>query len=233
MAVRNPGKGVAPSARKGIRRNSNAAGSMESSLPIVALGASAGGLEAFEEFFRHMSPDSGISFVLVSHLDPGHASMLTEILQRTTKMKVVETKNGMKMEPDSVYVIPPNRDMIIVRCTLKLSMPTVARGQRMPIDLFFRSLAEDQGENAIGVILSGTGTDGTLGLRDIHSLGGISIVQDPVTAKYDGMPLSAIHSGFVTHILPVEKMPAIAYSRRSRTGIFAERDHPFLLMANG
>ncbi|MHB1926924.1 MAG: chemotaxis protein CheB [Leptospirillum sp.] len=194
---------------KGVRRNANTSDSKESSLLVVALGASAGGLEAFEEFFRHMTADSGFAFVLLSHLDPGHASMLTDILQRATGMKVAEAKNGMQLKPNCVYVIPPNRDMTVVRNTLKLSLPTVSRGQRMPIDLFFRSLAKDQGEKAIGIILSGTGTDGTLGLRDIHSLGGISIVQDPVTAKYDGMPSSAIQSGFVTHILPVAKMPEI------------------------
>lgn len=209
MAGKNPAHHVASTGKKGIRRNSKAPDSMDSGFLVVALGASAGGLEAFEDFFRHMPSDSGIAFVLVSHLDPGHASMLTEILQRVTVMKVLEVKSGMKVEPNSVYVIPPNREMSIVRRTLKLSIPTVLRGQRMPIDLFLRSLAKDQGENAIGIILSGTGTDGTLGLRDLHSLGGISIVQDPVTAKYDGMPSSAIQSGFVTHVLPVAKMPEI------------------------
>lgn len=173
----------------------------------VSIGASAGGLEAFEHFFAHMPPDSGLAFVLVSHLDPSHVSMLTEILQRVTSMSVVEVQDGMKVEPNSVYVIPPNRDMIISQGVLELSMPVMPRGQRMPIDLFLRSLAKDQGEKSIGIILSGTGTDGTLGLRDIHSMGGISFVQDPSTAKYGGMPTSAIQAGCFTHILPVEKMP--------------------------
>lgn len=225
MAGKNPAHHVASAGKKGIRRNSKAPDSVDSRFLVVALGASAGGLEAFEEFFHHMPPDSGIAFVLVSHLDPGHASMLTEILQRVTTMKVLEAKNGMNVEPDSVYVIPPNRDMTIVRRTLKLGIPAVPRGQRMPIDLFFRSLAKDQGEAAIGIILSGTGTDGTLGLRDLHSMGGISIVQEPVTAKYDGMPSSAIQAGFATHILPVAKIPDILLGLQKQQG----RQHELLL----
>ncbi len=175
--------------------------------PIVGLGASAGGLEAFEQFFRQMPPDSGMAFVVVSHLDPSHASILTEILQRSTRMSVIEAQDQMKVNVNGVYVIPPNRDMAIFHGVLQLSVPEQPRGQRMPIDAFLRSLAEDQGEQAIGIILSGTGTDGTLGLRAILGSGGISLVQEPDTAKYDGMPSSAISAGYVTHILPVEKMP--------------------------
>ncbi len=177
-------------------------------LPIVGMGASAGGLEAFEQFFRHVPPASGLAFVLVSHLDPGHASLMTEILQRTTAMPVAEAKDQMPVMPDHIYVIPPNRDMTIFHGALQVSAPEAPRGQRMPIDYFLRSLAEEQGERAIGVILSGTGTDGTLGLRAIHGAGGVSFIQDPATAKYDGMPASAIQSGFATYVLPVEKMPA-------------------------
>ncbi len=176
-------------------------------LPIVGIGASAGGLEAFEQFFRYMPPDNGMAFVLIPHLDPGHASMLTEILQRITTMPVVETQDQMTIMPNHVYVIPPNRDMTIFHGTLHVSVPEAPRGQRMLIDSFFRSLAEDQGERAICVILSGSGTDGTLGLRAIHGAGGVSFVQDPTTAKYDGMPGSAVHSGLATYVLPVEKMP--------------------------
>ena len=175
--------------------------------PIVGIGASAGGLEAFEQFFRHAPPDPGMAFVLVSHLDPGHASLLTEILQRTTTMKVVEAQDQMAVASNCVYVIPPNRDMAIFHSVLQLSEPEQPRGLRMPIDAFLRSLAEDQGENAIGVILSGTGTDGTLGLRAIIGAGGISLVQEPATAKFDGMPSSAIQSGYATHVLAADKMP--------------------------
>jgi two-component system CheB/CheR fusion protein len=183
--------------------------------PIVGMGASAGGLEAFEQFFKQVSPQSGIAFVLVPHLDPAHASMLTDILGRITSMPVLEAQDGVEVQPDHVYVIPPNRDMALFHGALQLSVPGAARGQRMAIDYFFRSLAEDQGELAICVILSGTGTDGTLGMRAVHGAGGISLVQDPATAKYDGMPNSAIASGLATYVLPVEQMPAqlMAYAR--------------------
>ncbi len=178
-----------------------------SNFPIVGIGASAGGLEAFEQFFRSMPARSGLGFVLVSHLDPDHASMLTEILQRTTEMPVVEAQDQMRVEPNCVYAIPPNHDMTISHGMLHLSAPDAPRGQRMVIDAFLRSLAEDKGDKAIGIILSGTGTDGTLGLRAIQGAGGITLVQDPATAKYDGMPVSAIEAGYATYTLPVEKMP--------------------------
>ncbi len=181
--------------------------SAEPAFPIVGIGASAGGLEAFEQFFHHAPPDMGMAFVLVPHLDPGHASLLTEILQRTTTMKVHEAQDQMKVMPNHVYVIPPNRDMALFHGILQLSEPEQPRGQRMPIDAFLRSLAEDQGENAVGVILSGTGTDGTLGLRAILGAGGISLVQDPAAAKFDGMPSSAIQAGYATHVLAADKMP--------------------------
>jgi two-component system CheB/CheR fusion protein len=174
---------------------------------IVGIGASAGGLEAFEQFFRAIPPDCGMAFVLVSHLDPDHDSLLTEILQRATTMPVVEAQDQVKVAPNCVYVLPPNREMAIFHGALQLNEPDMPRGQRMVIDSFLRSLAEDQGEKAIGIILSGTGTDGTLGLRAIHGAGGITLVQEPGTAKYDGMPVSAIHSGYATYTLPVEKMP--------------------------
>jgi len=180
--------------------------------PIVGLGASAGGLEAFEQFFRHIPPDSGMAFVLVSHLDPSHASILTEILQRTTSMPVAEAQDQMHVMPNRVYVIPPNRDMTIFHGALQLSIPAEPHGQRMPIDAFLRSLAEDQAEKSIGIILSGTGTDGTLGLRAILGAGGVTLAQEPTTAKFDGMPVSAIQAGYVTHILPAEKMPEVLLS---------------------
>jgi two-component system, chemotaxis family, CheB/CheR fusion protein len=176
---------------------------------VVGLGASAGGLEAFEEFFRQVPTDIGMAFVLVSHLDPTHESILAEIVQRATKLPVVEVTDHLAVKPDCVYVIPPNRDLTIIHGVLQLTMPETPRGQRLPIDGFFRSLAEDQGENAIGVVLSGTGTDGSLGLRAILGAGGITFAQEPGTAKYDGMPSAAIRSGYVTHVLPVGKMPEV------------------------
>ncbi|ARJ65006.1 SAM-dependent methyltransferase [Magnetospirillum sp. ME-1] len=183
-------------------------------LSIVGLGGSAGGLEAFEAFFRNLPADTGMGFVLVSHLDPSHTSILTEILQRTTVMPVVEAADQMLVEANRVYVIPPNRDMTLFQSRLQLSLPEQPRGQRMPIDAFLRSLAEDRGEHAIGIVLSGTGSDGTLGLRAILGGGGISLVQDPATAQYDGMPLSAIQAGFATHVLAPERMPAILQANR-------------------
>ncbi|MHB8369942.1 MAG: chemotaxis protein CheB [Leptospirales bacterium] len=177
--------------------------------PIVGIGASAGGLEAFELFFSHTQPDSGIAYVLIMHLDPNHVSMLTEILQRVTIMPMAEAQDNMRVAPNCVYVIPPNRDMILSNGTLKLSMPTMPHGYRMPIDFFLRSLAKEQGDKAIGIILSGTGSDGTLGLRDIHSFGGLSLVQDPQTAKFDGMPTSAIHAGYASYVLSPDKMAEV------------------------
>ena len=185
------------------------AGRSAHAFPIVGIGASAGGLEAFELFFRACPADTGMAFVLVPHLDPGHASLLTEILQRSTAMPVVEALDQIAVVPNHVYVIPPNREMAILNGLLQLSVPELVRGQRMPIDSFLRSLADDQAECAIGVILSGTATDGTLGLRAILGSGGVCMVQEPATAKYDGMPSSAINAGYATHILPVEDMPAM------------------------
>lgn len=182
---------------------------------IVGIGASAGGLEAFEQFFRNVSANSGMAFVLVSHLDPDHASMLTEILQRTTTMPVVEALDQVTVLPNCVYAIPPNSEMSIFHGKLQISAPDMPRGQRMVIDAFMRTLAEDQAENAIGIVLSGTGTDGTLGLRAIQGAGGITLVQEPSTAKYDGMPVSAIKAGYATFVLPVEKMPGQLLNKHS------------------
>ena len=190
------------------------AATQRTSLPgfiIVGMGASAGGLEAFKQFFRKIPPNNGIAFVLMSRLDHGQASILAEILQHSN-MPLVEARDQMKVAPNQVYAVPPNRDMTIFHGVLQLSVPEQLNGQRMPIDAFLRSLAEDQGEHAIGIILSGTGIDGTLGLRAILGAGGISLVQEPATAEYDGMPNSAIQAGCATHVLPVEKMPAALLS---------------------
>lgn len=175
--------------------------------PIVGIGASAGGLEAFDKFFTHMPPDSGMAFVLVQHLDPTHESILVDLIRRYTRMKVFQVEDGMKMQPNCIYVIPPNRDMALLHGSLHLMEPTARRGLRLPIDFFFRSLAEDQGEQAIGIVLSGTGSDGTLGLKAIKGEGGMAMVQDPLSAKYDGMPRSAISTGLVDYILDPVSMP--------------------------
>jgi two-component system CheB/CheR fusion protein len=178
-------------------------------LPIVGIGASAGGLEAFEKFFRACPAHTGMAFVLVPHLDPDHPSLLAEILQRITAMPVLDASDRMVVLADHVYIIPPNREMSIRNGVLLLSVPSQARGQRLPIDGFLRSLAEDRAEKAIGIVLSGTASDGTLGLRAILGANGVCMVQEPASARYDGMPQSAIAAGYVTHILPPEEMPAM------------------------
>jgi two-component system CheB/CheR fusion protein len=185
--------------------------------PIVGIGASAGGLEAFEKFFTNMPPDAGMAFVLVQHLDPTHKSILTELIKRYTSMKVVEVEDGMLVEPNSVFVIPPNRYLGILHGKLHLLEPTALPGHRTPIDYFFRTLAEDQKENAICIVLSGTGTEGTLGLRTVKGEGGMGMVQAPESAKYDGMPRNAISTGLADYILPVEEMPnqLIEYARHA------------------
>ncbi|BBE49799.1 Chemotaxis protein methyltransferase [Ferriphaselus amnicola] len=183
--------------------------------PIVGIGASAGGLDAFEQFFRNMPTDSGMAFVLVSHLDPDHDSLLTEILQRTTSMPVVQVVDQMRVEPNCVYAIPPNHDLNIFHGALQLTARDTPSGTRMVIDTFLRALAEDQGSKAIGIILSGTGGDGTQGLHAIRAAGGITLVQEPSTAKYDGMPSSAIQAGNAMFVLPVEQMPAQLLNRSS------------------
>lgn len=175
--------------------------------PIVGIGASAGGLEAMEQFFHHLSGDSGMAFVLVSHLDPDHASILSEILQHTTSMPVVEAQDLMPVLPDHVYVIAPNRSMRIAHGILQLTNLEEPRGQRMLIDTFLCSLAEDRGKAAIGIVLSGTGADGTVGLGAILAAGGMTLVQEPTGARFDGMPISAIQAGYANYILPVEDMP--------------------------
>ena len=163
--------------------------------PVVGIGASAGGLEAFEKFFATMPLDIGMAFILVPHLDPGHASMMTDLLRRATKLEVKEAEDGEKVLPNHIYVIPPNKEMSIKQRTLKLGPLQRTQGVRMPIDSFLRSLAEDGGEMTIGIILSGTGTDGTLGIRAIHGAGGTVMAQTPSSAKYPGMPQSAVQTG--------------------------------------
>lgn len=177
------------------------------SLRIVGMGASAGGLEAFVDFFAAMPPDSGLTFVLVQHLDPTHESLLPEILQRHTHMPVAQIQDGIRVEPNSVYVIPPNRDLALLHGTLHLIEPVTVDGVRLSIDFFFRSLAEDQAENTVGIVLSGTGTDGTLGLKAIKEAGGLVIVQEPLSAQYDGMPRSAIGTGLADFVLSPGEMP--------------------------
>lgn len=179
------------------------------SFPIVGIGASAGGLETFEQFFHACPADSGMAFVLVQHLNPNVESWLAKILQRSTTMPVITALDQLAVEADHVYVIPPNREMSIFNGVLQLSVLDPAHGRGKTINIFLRSLAEDKAEDAIGILLSGTLSDGTLGLGAIQDAGGICMVQEPSTAKWDDMPQSAITAGYATYILPVEEMPSM------------------------
>src|SRR5215831_9720836 len=170
-------------------------------LLIAAVGASAGGIEAFTELMSNLATDTGMAFVLVQHLDPEHHSMLTELLSKKTGMRVKEVTNGMTVEPNHVYVIPPNATMSISNHTLQLAPRGDSRALHMSIDHFMRALAEEQGNRAIGVILSGSGTDGTAGLAEIQAHGGVTFAQDEVSAKYESMPRSAVAAGCMDYVL--------------------------------
>ena len=182
--------------------------SRDAGFPIVGIGCSAGGLEALEALLSHVPADSGMAFVIVQHLDPYHISNLPELLQRTTPMPVVEAGECMEVRPDSVYVIPPNKDLSLLRGVLHLLNPTEKRGLRLPIDFFLRTLADDLHDKAIGVVLSGMGSDGMLGLGAIKEKGGLTLAQDPASAKADSMPNSAIKAGVVDIVAPAEEVVA-------------------------
>ncbi len=176
-------------------------------LPVVGIGASAGGLEALTEFLQAMPQDSGLAFVVVSHLDPEHRSALGEILSRVTPMPVRAAEDGMPVEANHVYVMPPGRDMHIAQGILHLAPRAETRGPHLPINTFLRALAADGGSQAIGVILSGTGSDGTQGLKAIKEEGGITFAEDQ-TARYGGMPLSAVAAGCVDYVLAPPQIAA-------------------------
>jgi two-component system CheB/CheR fusion protein len=200
-----PGEIVAPEEQVEQPLEQQSAG-----FPIVGIGASAGGLAAFEAFFSTMPPDRepGMAFVFVQHLARDHKSILSELVRRYTKMEVFEVTDGMVVKPNCTYIIPPNRDMAIVNGALQLLEPTLARGIRLPIDFFFRSLAQDQHDHAICIVLSGTGSDGALGVRAVKGEGGMVMAQTPESTEYDGMPRSAIATGMVDFVLPPQEMPA-------------------------
>ncbi|MCC6368278.1 MAG: PAS domain S-box protein [Bryobacterales bacterium] len=174
--------------------------------PIVGIGASAGGLEAFTAFLKALPPGTGMAFVLVQHMDPTHESMLSRILGKTTSLPVDEVTGGMTVQPDHVYVAPPDADITIHGGVLKLSKRKTSKGIHLPIDVFLTSLAEDQKSAAIGVVLSGIASDGTLGLKAIKEVGGITFAQDEKSARHSGMPLSAVAAGCVDFILPPERI---------------------------
>ncbi len=188
------------------------------SFPVVGIGASAGGLAAFEKFLAGIPEDQdpGMAFVLVQHLAAGHKSILTEILARVTHLPVVEVEDGISVRPNCVFVIPPAHNIVLSHGVLQLLDPTEPRGHQLPIDFFFRSLAKDQNQRAIGIVLSGSGSDGTQGVRAIKSEGGLVIAQEPESAEFDSMPRSAIATGMVDYQLPPKEMVGqlIAYTSR-------------------
>jgi len=220
-------KAAAPAAGPGALQEAQPA----KDFPIVGIGASAGGLAAFEAFFSGMPADTdpGMAFVLVQHLAPDHKSILSELVKRYTRMQVLEVADGMAVKPNHAYIIPPNRDMAFLNGALQLLEPAAPRGQRLPIDFFFRSLAQDQHERAICIVLSGTGSDGTLGVRAVKGEGGMAMAQNPESTDYDGMPRSAIATGLVDFVLPPAEMPAqlIAYAAHA----FRKTPRPVLPVA--
>lgn len=185
--------------------------------PIVGIGASAGGLQALRALFDAMPSDSGMAFVVIQHLDPTHESHMASLLQSNTAMPVIEVREPMVVVPDHVYMILPDSDLVFEGNQLQLRKPSSERAKRRPVDIFLTSLAEEQCERAVGVILSGTGSNGTPGLQAIKAHGGIAIAQDPATAGHTGMPQSAIGAGVVDHVLPVEQIPdkLLDYARHS------------------
>ena len=191
--------------------------------PIVGIGASAGGLEALEQLFRQVPAETGMAFVVVQHLDPTQKGLMPELLQRATTMKVSQVRDRMKVKPSCVYVIPPNRDMSILHGVLHLFEPTAPRGLRLPIDYFLRSLADDRRERSVGVILSGMGSDGTMGLRAIIERSGLALVQDPTTARFDSMPRSAIVAGLADIVAPPGDLPGKIIDFFRRAGHKADR----------
>ena len=208
---------VTPAQLQRVRQQEGSSAAADQ-FPVVALGGSAGSLAAFEEFFMAMPANSGMAFVVVSHLVPDQASQLASVLQHFTQMPVVEVTDGLRVRPDRVYVIPPNHDMSLLHGTLLLFEPAQPHGRRLPIDFFLQSLAKDARERAVAIVCSGLGTDGTLGLKLVMENFGMVMVQAPDTADFDSMPRSAIATEFVDHILPAGQLPArlLDYVKRPR-----------------
>ena len=178
-----------------------------SAMHYVGIGASAGGLEAIELFFTHMPPDSGMAFIVVQHLSPDYKSLMVELLSKKTSIPVRRAEDGMEVLPNHVYLIPPKKNLTIFHGKLLLSEQDHSRGVNLPIDVFLRSLAEDQAERAVAIILSGTGSDGMRGVRAVKENGGMVMVQSEESAKFDGMPRSAISTGLADFVLPPDQMP--------------------------
>ena len=196
--------------------------------PIVGVGASAGGLEAFTAFLKHVPPDSGMAFVLIQHLDPKQHSQLTDLLSKATRMPVQEVNADIPVKPNHVYVIAPGVSLTMSDGHLRAEER--AEGRHLPIDYFLRSLASDNTSKAIGIILSGTASDGTLGLKAVKAEGGVTFAQEPSSAKFDGMPRSAIAAGVVDFVLAPRRLPNAwpgsrsILTRRRRPSRLAQRN---------
>jgi PAS domain S-box-containing protein len=198
----------APEAEQHNSAKKHAARSFPADFPIIGIGCSAGGLEALQKFFGHVSADCGMAFVIIQHLDPRHASALPELIEHVASLPVQQAKNHMKVKPNQIYVIPPGEELLLMQTTLYLLEPVPAPALRLPVDIFLRSLAEDRSEGAIGVILSGMGSDGMLGLKAIKEKGGLGLAQDPVDAKFNGMPQSVIDAGLADIVAPAAALPS-------------------------
>ncbi len=217
------------SQKKSLTKGIETKKSEPNNFPIVGIGASAGGLEVLEQFFVNMPVNSGMAFVVIQHLDSNHKGVMPELLQRITEMKVIKVTDRLKIKVNCAYVIPPNKSMSILNGALYLFEPVETRGLRLPIDYFFRSLAEDRQEQSIGIILSGMGSDGSIGIKAIKEKSGIVMVQDPDSAKFDSMPRSAIEAVIVDYVLPPGELPKklLSISKgvlRKNNGVEFEKD---------
>jgi two-component system CheB/CheR fusion protein len=194
---------------------------------IVGIGASAGGLSALQNFFSHMPAASGMAFVVIVHLPPDHESSLPAILQQHTSMPVMAVTETVRVEPNQVYVIPPTKHLTMEDGMIRLSEPDRPRGRRVPIDLFFRTLAETHASQSAAIVLSGVGADGTIGLTRVKELGGLTLVQEPSEAEYPDMPQSAIATGLVDFVLPAAQMPQqlLAYHQHPSGAVSLHMHH--------
>ena len=211
-AARKPRRPIKSKRPRSVARTAGPGGKVDASPCVVAIGASAGGFDALIEFLHVVPANSGLSFIILQHLSPSPRSLSAELFSRHTAMSVRAAEDDMLLEPNCVYTTPADRDIRVQGGHIRLAKPTEARGHRLPVDQLFRSLGQDRRERAIGIILSGTGSDGALGLRDIVANGGIVLVQAPETAQFDGMPRSAMATGLIAHVLPIAKMPRILVS---------------------
>ncbi|ACL06772.1 MCP methyltransferase/methylesterase CheR/CheB with PAS/PAC sensor [Desulfatibacillum aliphaticivorans] len=187
--------------------NTTESNRMTSPTHYVGIGASAGGLEAIDSFFANMRPQNNLAFIVIQHLSPDHKSLMVELLSKKTEMPVHRAEEGMRVQANHVYLIPPKKNLTIFHGELMLTDQDSCRGINLPIDVFFRSLADDAADKAVAVVLSGTGSDGTRGVRAVKEAGGMVMVQSPESAKFDGMPRAAISTGVADFVLPPEEMP--------------------------